>query len=76
MLVAMMDVFYIMIVFNLAERRPAILMSPPCLESQGLSVWSHFSVSPLLFLPSLVALSVLSFLLLVHSPDQFGTYIS
>ena len=47
------------------------LMSPHCLES-GLSVWSHYIISPLLFF-CLVLLLFLSypFLLLAHSPDLF-----
>ena len=45
-----------------AEGKPEILMSPPLRGISGLSVWSHmFIIYSLVLLPSLVALSVLSF---------------
>ena len=54
----------IIIIVNSAEGRPAILMSPPCLESQGCRFDSTFVIitSSLMLLPSLDALSVSSFL--------------
>ena len=50
-----------------------VLMSPPCLESQGChAVWSHFSISSLLFLCLLLPLFLsYPFMLLAHSPDLF-----
>ena len=52
------------------EGRPGIYDVSPLSGISGLSVWSHFSISPLLFF-CLVSFSVLSypFLLLAHSPD-------